>query len=96
MQQPLCHLYFLIVMEHLWSKHHDSLTSKLSALVRTANNVEQELKAATMEEEVVLMWVELQAVIQTLIQHLAVHLDPKGIHGISDYQVVLKDLNKLD
>jgi len=34
MQQPLAHLYFLTVLEHLQAEGH-----KLSALVRTANNI---------------------------------------------------------
>ncbi len=90
MQQPLCHLYFLVVMEHLWSKHH----SKVSDLTRNISYIQEELKSTTAKKEMVLIQVELQAVIQMLIQHLAVHLDPKGSYGISDYQAILEDLNK--
>lgn len=95
MQQPLCHLYFLLVMEHVWSKYHDSQTSQLSALTRSVCNIQNELDATTAEEEQVLMNIELQAVIQMLIQCLATHLVPKGGHGKSDYHLILEDINKL-
>lgn len=66
----------------------------MAALVRIACDIQQKLIVTT-NENAVLMHVELQAVIQMLLQHLATHLNPKGSHGISDYQLVLEDLNKL-
>lgn len=96
MQQPLCHLYFLTVMEHVWSKHHNADTSQLNALTRSIFHIQKEIKATLAEEEVVVIHIELQAVIQMLIQHLAEHLNPEGIHGISDYQLVMENLNELD
>ena len=96
MQQPLCHLYFLTVMEHLWSKHHNADTSQLNTLTRSIYNIKKEIETTTTEEEMVLVYIELQAVIQMMIQHLAIHLDPQISHGISDYRLVLENLNELD
>ena len=94
MQQPLCHLYFLTVMEHLWSEHHyNPHTSKLSTLVRSAVNVQKALETAQ-GGEAVLLWVELQAVVQVLIQELALHLNPSQAHKLGDVQLIVEDLNK--
>lgn len=88
MQQPLCHLYFLTVMEHLWSTH-------LSKLVNLAEHIQKQLKTAEGGEAIIL-WVELQAVVQVLLQHLAVHLNPLEIRKFGDVQPIVQDINKLE
>lgn len=84
MQQPLCHLYFLTVMEHLCSEENS-----LSSLVGVAIDVKKELETAV-EGEAVLLSVELQAVIQALIQQLAKDFNPSKIGSI------MEELNKLE
>jgi hypothetical protein len=94
MQQPLCHLYFLTVMEHLSSAHHyNPHTSKLSVLLRSAVNIQKDLETAE-GGEAVLLWVELQATVQVLIQELALHLNPAQSHKLGDIQLMMEDLNK--
>lgn len=90
MQQPLCHLYFLTVMERLSS---DSQCFTLSTLVRKATYIQNRLEA---EEggEAVLLQLELQAVIQVLIQQLALHLHPSETDCLSDVVPVLDGINK--
>lgn len=88
MQQPLCHLYFLTVMEHLWTTH-------LSKLVHLAEHIQKQLKTAEGGEAIILR-VELQAVVQVLIQRLAEHLNPLQIRKFGDVQSSVKDINKLE
>ena len=94
MQQPLSHLYFLTVMEHLLSRHHLKSSSKLDSLVRIGSSVYNQLETAQ-GGEAILLWVEFQAVIQVLIQQLAMHLDPSKPHRLGDAHLVLDDINKL-
>lgn len=90
MQQPLAHLYFLTVLEHLQALRH-----KLSALVRIANFIIQQCASlATSEEEGVLLWVELQAVVQMILQELAAHLDPAEAYHIGEIQLLVDNINK--
>jgi len=93
MQQPLCHLYFLTVLEHLWSEHHRT-HSKLSILVCSAKNIQKQLQDTAQEGETVLLQVELQAVVQLLIWQLALHLDPSQTQRLGDVQLILEDINK--
>ena len=85
MQQPLAHLYFLTLLEHLQAKE-----CKLSGLVRTANAILQQCASATTKEvESVVLWIELQAVVQVILQKLAVHLNPskprmEEVHPVAD------------
>ena len=92
MQQPLCHLYFFTVMEHLWSEHHQSISGDLSRLAQFAVSIQKTLETAA-DEEAVLLWIELQAVIQVLIQHLAWHFDPAHKERISAVSDILEDIN---
>ena len=90
MQQPLCHLYFLTVMEHLSSAHdYNTHGSKLSLLVRAAFSIQTQLETAE-GGEALLLWVESQAVLQILIQQLALHL---ATYKLEDVQLVV-DVNK--
>ena len=93
MQQPLCHLYFLTVVEHLQSRRNRLEPSHLSGLVRTATSMQTHLETAE-TGEAVLLWVELQAVMQVLIQQLAEHLDPAQPHKVGDLQLVVDDINR--
>ena len=75
MQQPLAHLYFLTVLEHLQAQKHN-----LTGLVCIANAITQEcVSPANREEESVVLWVELQAVLQVILQKLAIHLNPSDL-----------------
>ena len=90
MQQPLVHLYFLTVLEHLQAEGH-----KLSSLIRTANTINQQCASSTTGEvENVLLWVELQAVMQVVLQELATHLDPSETHCMGEIQPLADDINR--
>ena len=88
MQQPLCHFYFLTVMEYFWTTH-------LSQLVNLAEHIQKQLNTAEGGEEIIL-WVELQAVGQVLIQRLAEHSHPLQIRKFGDVQSCVKEINKLE
>ena len=87
MQQPLAHLYFLTLLEHLQAQQH-----KLSVLVRTANTIIQQC-AYTEDVERVVLWVELQAVVQVILQELAVHLNPSK-HRMGELYPLMDDINR--
>ena len=90
MQQPLVHLYFLTVLEHLQAEGY-----KLSSLVRTANTINQQCASPTTGEvERVLLWVELQAVVQVVLQELAAHLDLSETHRLGEIQPLADDINR--
>ena len=90
MQQPLVHLYFLTVLEHLQAKGHN-----LFSLVRTANTINQQCASPTTGEvENVLLWVELQAVVQMVLQELAAHLDPSETRHMEEIQPLADDINR--
>ncbi len=88
MQQPLAHLYFLTVLEHLMSKPY-----KLSGLVRMATSINTLcISQPTSDASKAVLYIELQAVTQVIAQQLALHLDPKNV---SDVIHIIEDLNKL-
>ena len=90
MQQPLAHLYFLTLLEHLKAQGH-----KLSTLVRYANVITQQCTSpATEEVECVVLWVELQAVLQVILQELAIYLDPSKLR-MEEVQLLVDDINRL-
>ena len=93
MQQSLCHLYFVTVMEHLWSKHCCATHSRLSILVTAIKNTQKQLDAAQ-DGEAILLYIELQAVTQILIQQLALHLDPSQIYKLGDVKPLIHDINQ--
>ena len=94
MQQPLCHLYFVTVMEHLWSKHHSATHGRLAILITAIKNTRKQLDTSQ-GGETVLLYIELQAVTQILIQQLALHLDPSQMYRLGDVQPLLHDINQL-
>ena len=89
MQQPLAHLYFLTVLEHLQAQRH-----KLSGLVRIVNNITQHCTSPDTEEvERVLLWVELQAVVQVILQELAIHLNPNK-SNMGEVEPLAQNINR--
>lgn len=96
MQQSLCHLYFLTVMEHLWNKiHFKPDTMKLANIVKLMEGVQTALETAK-GGDAVLLWVELQAVVQVLIQQLATHFNPSLDRMLGDVKILIPDINKLE
>ena len=95
MQQPLCHLYFLTVLEHLMASesylHHQQ--SHMAGLVRMVASIHNSLDTV-MGGEAVLLWVELQAVTQVLLQQLALHLDPNETQKLGDVLQIADDVNQ--
>jgi len=83
MQQPLAHLYFFTVLEHLQAKNY-----QLSGLVRIANAIMQECaSSASREVEKMILWVELQGVVQVILQKLAMYPDQsvlQEVHQMKD------------
>ena len=89
MQQPLAHLYFLTLLEHLQACGH-----KLSGLVRIANSITQQCASpATGELEAIVLRVEFQAVLQVILQELATHLDPTELR-MGEIQLLKDDINR--
>ena len=87
MQQPLAHLYFLTLMEHLQRK-------TLSGLVHPANAITKQFASPTLEEvKSVVLWIELQAVVQLILQKLAVHLNPSKLR-MGEVHLVVDDINR--
>ena len=91
MQQPLAHLYFLTLLEHLQAHGQEY---KLSGLIRIANTIIQQCASDTTKEvESVVLWIELQAVVQVILQKLAVHLNPSEPH-MEEVHPVVDDINR--
>ena len=93
MQQPLAHLYFLTVLEHLLGEEHP-----LANMVRAANSVAQLCKSELLVHDQpaqVLLHIELQAVVQLVGKMLAVHLDPSDEAQLGKVQPLIKDINLL-
>ena len=89
MQQPLAHLYFLTLMEHLQAKR-----KTLSGLVHHANAITEQFASPTLEEvKSVVLWIELQAVVQLILQKLAVHLNPSKLR-MGEVHLVVDDINR--
>ena len=95
MQQPLCHLYFLTVMEHMHTQSMKSDNSSIFFYVRYAGFIQQQLRVKNDKNNVVLLWIELQAVIQNLIQELSLYLSPSHPYKLEDVRLNLHEVNKL-
>ena len=93
MQQPLCHLYFLTVLEHLWYKHLKADNNKVTTLTRLTDFVLKQLKDPR-EGEAVLLWIEVQAMVQVLMYHLASCLDPDQTQKLGNFQLIIEELNR--
>lgn len=98
MQQPLCHLYFLTVMEHLESQnedqHNEDKHNKIPSLVNFASDLQKQLETSE-DGNAILLWLELQAVIQTLLQQLAMNLDSSQPSNLGNFILLEDDINKL-
>ena len=92
MQQSLCHLYFLTLMEHLRSESKFKNPAGLSLLLRTASIIQKQLKNAE-GAEAVLVGVEFQAVTQVIIQQLALYLDPTQPHSLKKIKNNIDEIN---
>ena len=97
MQQPLCHLYFLTVMEHLQivdtcSSIGKVNTNKVSFFLKLAIDIKDKLEQ-NQRKEAVILWIELQAVVQMLIRHVADCLNPEKKRKLGDIQRIMDDLN---
>ena len=89
MQQPLAHLYFVTLLEHLQAHKH-----KLSTLVLYANSITKQCTSlAVTEVENIVLWVERQAVIQVILQELANHINPSKIR-MGDIHLLMDDINR--
>eukprot|EP00731_Ephydatia_muelleri_P021734 Em0014g325a len=70
MQQPLAHLYFLTLMEHLVDKEQD-----LPALLCMRVAIKKQLhSSSTKTNEKILLYIELQAVVQVIVKQVAIDL----------------------
>ena len=91
MQQPLAHLYFLTVLEHLLSEEH-----QLSHMIRVAKQISQLCKPQVEPtHSQVLLHIELQAMIQVIVKSLAPHLDPSDQAQLGKLQPLVDDINQL-
>ena len=91
MQQPLAHLYFLTVLEHLLSKPY-----KLSELVILVSRFTSICTSEPTSNAVkAVLYIELQAVIQVIAQQLALHLDPTQPEKFGEVVVICDNLNSL-
>ena len=69
---------------------------KLSGLVRMASNISNLCASpSTCDRDRVILWIELQAVIQVVAQQLALHLDPSEPEKIGEVLSIGDDLNRL-
>lgn len=93
MQQPLAHLYFFTLLEHLQAQEY-----KLSGLVRISNSIIWQCTSLAIREvESIVLWVELQAVVQVILQKLATVLDPDcdpSEYHIGEIQPIMDDINR--
>ncbi len=90
MQQPLAHLYFLTVLEHLMNKPY-----RLSGFVRMATSIKKSINTLGIcDASKAVLYIELQAVTQVIAQQLALHLYPSERSDVIQY-IIIEDLNKL-
>ena len=93
MQQPLAHLYFLTVLEHLSSEEQNLANNNM---VRAARHISQQCKPGVLQPHFqVLLHIELQAVIQVLAKLLALHLDSSDQSQIVEFQPLVEEINEL-
>ena len=91
MQQPLAHLYFLTVLEHLLSEER-----QLENMVLTANQVLKQCKSQVEPpHSQVLLHIELQAVVQVIAKSLALHLDPSDQAQLGEVLPLFHNINQL-
>ena len=90
MQQPLAHLYFLTVLEHLMTQQW-----LLSGFVRLAISISEMCSSPEVcDRDKVLLWIELQAVVQVIAQNVPHHLDPSKQDNIVQFNPLREDINR--
>ena len=130
MQQPLAHLYFLMVLEHLFGKqqalpallqmysmitkvlfiyyHHmqlckccmvqinTSCTYTSTHHISTTYTIIQLCRSPTTnDQEKVLLYIELQAVVQVTVQQVAIYLDPSQPNKNLQLSDVIQGVNSV-
>ena len=92
MQQPLCHLYFATVLEHLYSdsKYKDSQPVHLTDAI---DKMKESLKKAE-NADAALLWIDIQAVTQLLLKKIAHCLNPNQSQGLGKIGSLLDDINR--
>ena len=88
MQQPLCHLYFVSVMEKYTVRDLE-----VHNLVHVAGMIQKVLLEQKNDEEAVLLQLEVQAVIQVLTQRLALLFNPSRLHTV---RRIMEQINRLE
>ena len=90
MQQPLAHLYFMTVLEHLVAREWE-----LSWLVMSASSIRTLCDSSdTIDSYKVLLWIELQAVVQVIAQNVPYHLLPSQREDIVELAPLKDDINQ--
>ena len=90
MHQPLAHLYFLTVLEHVMSEPPGEI-------VRSADLISKQLDSSeTCDGEKILLWIELQAIVQLIAQQLQYHLDPDNPSKVVQFRLLKQSVNRLD
>ena len=92
MQQPLAHLYFQTVLEHLMNEYK---TQTLSDIVITSNLISQYCDSPEIDDkDKVLLWIEHQAVVQIIAWMLPDYLDLSKIVKVQELGELKDSINK--
>ncbi len=109
MQQPLCHVYFTIVLEDITSdkRYKCFKPSDLVIIIKQMKNMEQKFEQAYtsvedpneketegLKGDVILIRIEIMAVIQRLIQIVIPYFNPHKQQGLGEIQSLMNDINK--
>lgn len=86
MDQPLAHLYFLTVLEHV-------MREPPTEVMRSAEVI-TELLSKTNDEEKLLLSIELQAIIQLIAQQLQYYLDPDNSSKVTEFRLLKQFVNR--
>ena len=89
MQQPLCHLYFLTVLDN-----YLLCNSNVDTLLVLATKVQDKALSSPGDEKAILFEVEFQAIIQILIQRLAFHFNPTQSQMLDDVLISTNKINR--
>jgi hypothetical protein len=91
MQQPLVHLYFLTIMEDLLDSDYN-----LSTLLKYSQSITKQCKRGGVElDDMLLLYIENQAVIQVMIMELAQHLNTLDDSKVTTACSLLNDINEV-
>ena len=87
MQQPLAHLYFLTVFEHLLNREQS-----FPSLVRVSKKLSNDCCSGVAESNQVVLQIELQAALQVITKRIAVIVQTSEICTLTDS---INDVNQL-